>query len=201
MLGGSLLLFNPWVASALQERHAVAEAFGTSRDEIDRVTGEILGDLYTDGSFDAALSPGEALLDERERSHMQDVAALLRLLGGVTILALLLALATGTRLRREPRRLGRIMAASAGSVGLMAAVVGLVLVVAFEPAFLAFHAVFFPAGTYLFEPGSDLIRLFPEGFWFDAAILAGAMVLLSAAWLVAVGWWLSRRRTGTLDGA
>ena len=48
-LAGPLLLFNPWFTSVLQARHEVADAFETSQAEIDRVTGEILVDLYVGG--------------------------------------------------------------------------------------------------------------------------------------------------------
>ena len=58
-LAGPLLLFNPWFTSALQARHGVAAALSTTTPEVDRVTGEILGDLYADGPFDAALSGDE----------------------------------------------------------------------------------------------------------------------------------------------
>ena len=56
----------------------------------------------------------------------------------------------------------------------------MVFAVAFEPAFLAFHAIFFPPDSYLFAPGSNLITLFPEGFWFDASLAAGASIVLAA---------------------
>jgi uncharacterized membrane protein len=59
-------------------------------------------------------------------------------------------------------------------------------VLLFDQAFALFHELFFPPGTYLFETGSDLITLFPEGFWFDASLIAGATVVLSAV-ICAVG--------------
>jgi len=190
-LVGPLLLFNPWFTSVLQARHGVAEAFGTTPAEVNRVTGEILVDLYVDGEFDAAFEGSTPLLDERERSHMHDVAALVRLLAGVVLLAAVIAFVTGAWLRRERRRLGRIMVIAAGAVGLIGVVLAGIFAVAFEQAFLAFHALFFPPGTYLFERGSQLIVLFPEGFWFDASLAAGAAVILSALIVTAIGlrWW------------
>ncbi len=190
-LVGPLLLFNPWFTSVLQARHGVEEAFGTTPADLNRVTGEILVDLYTDGDFDAAFEGGTSLLDERERSHMHDVASLVRLLAGVVLLAAVIALVTGAWLRRERRRLGRIMVIAAGAVGLIGLVLAGIFAVAFEQAFLAFHALSFPPGTYLFERGSQLIVLFPEGFWFDASLAAGAAVILSALVATAIGlrWW------------
>ena len=196
-LTGPLLLFNPWFTSVLQSRHEVAAALETSQAEIDRVTGEILVDLYVAGDFDAALVDGQPLLDERERSHMGDVSWLVRLLGAITLLSLILAVVTGAWLRREQRRQGRIMFTAAGLVGALAIVIAAVFAVAFEPAFLAFHAIFFPPGTYLFSEGSQLILLFPEGFWFDATLAAGATIVVTAAVVAVIGF--ARWRDGRDD--
>ena len=198
-LVGPLLLFNPWFTSALQARHGVAEAFDTSQAEVDRVTGEILVDLYVDGPFDAALDPGEPLLDESERSHMHDVSALVRILAAVALVAAAIAVACGIALRREPRRTGLILLIAGGVVGTVAILLAGTFAVAFEPAFLVFHEIFFPPGTYLFAEGSNLITLFPQGFWFDAALAAGATIIVSALIVSFVG--LARWRGGRRSAA
>lgn len=192
-LAGPLLLFNPWFTSALQARHGVAAALSTTTPEVDRVTGEILGDLYADGPFDAALSGDEPLLNERERSHMHDVAVLVRILLGVLVMALVVGGVALAWLRREPGRIGRIMLVAGGLIGGIAIVLAGIFAVAFEPAFLVFHELFFPPGTYLFEPGSKLITLFPEGLWFDAALAAGATIVIAAVLVTLIGFRLWRR--------
>lgn len=197
LLAGPLLLFNPWAASALQARHEVAHELGAAQAEVDRVTGEILVDLYVGGSFEVALEGGQPLLDERERSHMGDVSRLVQLLIAAAAFAAVMAVVMGTWLRGERRRQGRIMVAAAGSVGALALVLAIVFAVAFEPAFLAFHAIFFPPDTYLFAEGSQLIVLFPQGFWFDAALVAGALVILTALVVTLIGF--ARWRGGRGD--
>jgi len=191
-LGGPLLLFNPWFTSALQARHEVAAAFDTSQAQIDRVTGEVLGDLYLNGEFDASLTPAEPLLDERERSHMGDVSRLVQLAAGITAVALVIAVVSGAWLSRERRRQGRIMLTAAGVIGAIAVLLAGIFTVAFEAAFLAFHAIFFPPGTYLFSEGSQLIVLFPQGFWFDASLAAGGAIVATALVVAAVGFALWR---------
>lgn len=198
LLLGPLLLFNPVVTSALQVRHGVAAELGTTQAEVERVTAAYLADIYLDGDFDASLDGDGPLLDETERSHMTDVSRLVRLLTGILIVALIFAGIGAAWLRHEPRRQGRIMLLAAGSIGAAAAVLALVFAVAFEPAFLAFHQLFFPPGTYLFPPGSDLIVLFPEPFWFDAALLAGAAIVLVAVLVGFVGWWRWRSARTTV---
>ena len=156
--------------------------------EVERVTGAFLADIYLDGPFDASLDGAEPLLDADERSHMTDVSRLVRLLAGVAVAALAAFGMSAAWLRREPARRGRIMLVAAGSIGTAALLLAIVFAVAFEPAFLAFHQLFFPPGTYLFEPGSDLITLFPEPFWFDAALAAGTVIVLVALMVLLVGW-------------
>ena len=193
-LVGPLLLFNPWFTSALQVRHDVATALDTTQQEVERVTSSYLGDIYLDGRFDASLDGEVALLDDDERSHMTDVSRLVRLLAGIAVAALILAAVTGTWLRHEPRRQGRIMLVAAGAIGSVALLLAGIFAVAFEPAFLAFHELFFPPGTYLFEEGSRLITLFPEPFWFDAALAAGAAIIAVALAVTVIG--LRRWRGG-----
>ncbi|MGH2445914.1 MAG: DUF1461 domain-containing protein [Candidatus Limnocylindria bacterium] len=196
-LVGPLLLFNPLFTSVLQQRHGVADAFATSPSEVDRVTGEILGDLWLDGGFESAFDGEPPLLDERERSHMHDVAVLVRILGGIALLSAVVAAVTGWWLRTEPHRQGRIMLIAATSIGALGLLGALVFAVAFEAAFLAFHEVFFPPGTFLFEPGSELITLFPGGFWFDASLAAGAAIIVGALVVAVIGF--RRWRSGESD--
>ena len=152
----------------------------------------LLVDIFTDGEFDAAF-PGEPpLLNERERSHMSDVSQLVRILAVSVLVAAVVAVLCARRMRGEQRRVGAVMLRTAAVIGAAAVALALTFAVAFEPAFLAFHAVFFPPGTYLFEPGSNLIALFPEGFWFDASLAAGATIILSAALCALAGYRLWR---------
>jgi uncharacterized membrane protein len=128
---------------------------------------------------------------------MGDVSNLVRLLAGITLVALIVAVLAGLRLRDEPQRQGLIMLSTAGALGATAVAIGLAFAFAFDAAFLAFHAIFFPPGTYLFEPGSNLIGLFPGGFWFDASLIAGGAVLLTAIVVAIIGYrrWRSGSQT------
>jgi integral membrane protein (TIGR01906 family) len=192
LLAGPLVLFNPAFTSLLQERHGVAQAFGVPQEEVDRVTSEILVDLFTDGDFDAAFAGEPPLLNERERSHMHDVARLVRILAIAVVVAAIVAVLSAARMRGEPRRVGVVMLRTASVIGAAAVALALTFAVAFERAFLAFHAIFFPPGSFLFETGSNLITLFPEAFWFDASLAAGATIILSALIVALIGYRLWR---------
>jgi hypothetical protein len=192
-LAGPLLLFNPWFVSFEQEQSAVAPTFGVEQAAVDGVTGAILLDLYSHGDFDVSLDGRRPLLDAMERSHMRDVSGLVRILVVVLAAAVVLLAVTRTRLR-DPRRRGRLLIVAATGVGVIAIVQASIFAVAFEPAFLAFHTLFFSRGTYLFAPGSNLIKLFPEPFWFESSLVAGATIVVAAALAGLRGWRLMREQ-------
>ena len=192
LLVGPLLLFNPAFTSLLQQRHGVAASFDTTQADVDRVTSELLADIWTDGDFEAALEGQTSLLDANERSHMHDVAVLVRLLGIIALVAAAIAVVTWFVMRRERYRRGMTLMLAAAGVGAAGVSLGILFAVAFEQAFLTFHVLLFPPGTYLFEPGSNLITLFPQPFWFEAALAAGVTIVISAALVGFVGYRLIR---------
>ena len=67
-----------------------------------------------------------------------------------------------------------------GAIGLSIGVViaGVVGFFAFDQLFELFHKIFFPAGSYLFDPLTDrLVQLFPFTFWFETAMVVGAVII------------------------
>jgi integral membrane protein (TIGR01906 family) len=195
VLTGPLLLFNPWLVSAEQARHGVAASLGTDRANVDRVTTGMLRDLFVDGGFDESLDGEVPILDPSERSHMSDVGGLVRLLAALEAVAIVVLLITGWMLRGERARRGRLLLAAALAVGAVALALGLFFAIAFDTAFASFHALFFREGTWQFGPESNLIRLFPEPFWFETSLLAGLSIVLGAG----LAAWLARR--GMRSGA
>jgi integral membrane protein (TIGR01906 family) len=191
---GPIALFNPWFTSVLQERHAVPERLETDAPSVARVMDEILADVFTRGDFTVPLRGDQPLLDADERSHMEDVSDFVRVLVAIDLVALGIVGLAGWRLRREPARRGRLMLLAAASIGVAAVVLAIIFAVAFRPAFLAFHELFFEPGTYLFPADSQLIQLFPEPFWFDAALAAGLAIIVPAAIVGFIGWREMRRR-------
>jgi integral membrane protein (TIGR01906 family) len=192
ILLGPLALFDPWFVSLEQARNDVPARLEESQAEVDRVTGGILCDLVLRcDDFNEAIG-GQRLLTDAERSHMRDVGNLVRILIVVLGASLVVLIATAVALRRERRRIGRLALGAGLVVGSVAVLIGLAFAVAFDQAFLAFHEVFFPQGNFLFGPDSNLLRLFPEGFWFEASLAAGTLIVLSALIATTVGWRLSR---------
>jgi integral membrane protein (TIGR01906 family) len=193
VLTGPLLLFNPWLVSAEQSRHGVAASLGSDQADVDRVTVAMLGDLFVNGDFAASLNGSEPILEASERSHMRDVGGLVRALVALEAGALVVLLVAAWLLRGERARRGRLLFRAAVAVGLVALVLGGFFAVDFEVAFASFHALFFQAGSWEFGPDSNLIRLFPEPFWFETSLLAGLSIVVSAVLAV----WLAVRAMRT----
>lgn len=73
------------------------------------------------------------------------------------------------------------------------AAVGLLAVIAWQVWFVAFHQIFFAAGTWTFNPYDTLIRLFPERFWYDAVLTLSSLSLIGGLGVALIGWYAQLR--------
>jgi integral membrane protein (TIGR01906 family) len=93
------------------------------------------------------------------------------------------------RRRGRPTQVARSWRAiRGGAIGLIAALVaaGLTSFVAFDTLFEIFHQIFFPGGSYTFDPATErLVQLFPFVFWQETTIVLGVVAIVIAA-IVAV---------------
>jgi integral membrane protein (TIGR01906 family) len=178
-----------WVS--FEQGRAQAEAWtGYSPAQLRQATDAILSDLVLGPpNFDVAVA-GEPVLNARERAHMTDVR---RVFGGLAVLALasLVLLVVGQRLARGPGVFWRAVRRAAAVLAVGVLVVGLTGTFAFDATFDVFHRLFFPGGSYTFDPRTDrLVQLFPEQFWFESALALGALILL----LCLVTWRVATQR-------
>ena len=172
-----------WVAFE-QGRTNAAVLTGYGEADLRVATNAILHDLVLGPPDFAVEVAGTPVLDERERSHMRDVRGVFAAFFGLTViaavgLAVLFAIA---RRSGHPQR-----AWSAISTGMRGLIVGIVVVgvvaaVAFDQLFEIFHELFFPAGSFTFDPRTDhLVQLFPFDFWSETTIVVGVVIVILAA--------------------
>lgn len=180
-----------WIAFE-QDRAEAAAWTGFDPPVLRVVTDEILADLVLGPpAFDVAVD-GVPVLNERERSHMRDVRAVFIAFYAAALVSVALAVVVG-RLGRagSPVRRGWWVAVRRGAIVLVVGLIGLGVVsfVAFEALFELFHRLFFPGGTYTFDPTTErLVQLFPFRFWQETAIAVGAVAVvlgLALAWFAA----------------
>jgi integral membrane protein (TIGR01906 family) len=187
LLTGPLLLFVPPFVSFEQSRHDVPALLGTDMATVDRATRSMLGGLLLGGDFEVSIDGTQPVLDDSERSHMRDVGGVVRALILADAMAVAILIVVGRRLRSEPFRRGRAMVVAAAGIGTAALLLGVFFAVAFDTAFAAFHAIFFAAGTWQFGPDSNLLRFFPEPFWYEIALVAGATILAGSVLVAVLG--------------
>jgi integral membrane protein (TIGR01906 family) len=181
----ALLFLNPVWVGFEQDRSDVAGLTGYTQVQVREVTGSIMSDLvFGPPSFDVTVN-GAPVLDEHERGHMRDVRTVLMSLGAVALLAAVLLTAIGVA-GRGRRWFWRAAAAGARVLAVGVVVVGAAFALFFDQAFELFHEIFFPPGTYMFDPKTEkLVQLFPDQFWSETSVALAGVVLVLAV-LVAV---------------
>ena len=176
----SLLLVSAGVVGWLSEilvgsTEAAIQTSDFTTEELRVATDAILADLVFGGDFAVEVN-GQPVLNERERGHMADVRSVFR---GLWVLAIISVVVLVAASRRADR--GRTWrAVRGGAIGLSIGVViaGVVGFFAFDQLFELFHKIFFPAGSYLFDPLTDrLVQLFPFTFWFETAMVVGVVII------------------------
>jgi len=179
-IGATTAIFlTPPVVHLLLSVSGASTVLGVEPQVAEALSDALVGDLLTDGAFDAPLGD-LPLLSTGERSHLADVGALLR----AVLIAGLIGLVTlaFARIRRRAwlRVAIRDGAALIGGGSLLTAAA---FTLAFDATFSFFHGLFFAAGTWTFNPATDrLVQLYPETFWTLAALLfCVTLALLSIA--------------------
>jgi integral membrane protein (TIGR01906 family) len=130
------------------------------------------------------------LYNERELKHMNDVQDVYQAAWRTWQIAFGLFALAVLRLiwRRETRpELGIALAAGGLLTAGLIAITGFLAIAAWQVWFVAFHQVFFAPGTWTFSPSDTLIRLFPEKFWFDAALTISGASLVGGLFFALIG--------------
>jgi integral membrane protein (TIGR01906 family) len=124
---------------------------------------------------------GEPLFNTRELRHMADVKVVTQIAFTFAFGSGLLALVFAIYLRsRSPAALRKsLLQGSVLTLGIVATII-IVAILNWSYFFTLFHSIFFESGTWYFLYSDSLIRLFPEQFWFDAAIAIGVFTVVGA---------------------
>ncbi len=139
---------------------------------------------------------GHAAFNADELQHMEDVKVVTR--SAFQVLLIVAAFLVGStillvrvpeahpRLRQALRLGGRL------TLGLVALAL-VIIIVAWGFFFDSFHGVFFESGTWQFANSDTLIRLYPEQFWFDAALTVAILTLIGTAITQLAPWYWEKR--------
>ena len=143
---------------------------------------------------------GAPLFTEAEVSHMTDVKVVLWIATAALVaLVIVCALLIAHLLRTSPGGVRRALFAGALWLPLALIALAVLAVLGWETFFAGFHSLFFADGTWTFSARDALIRLYPEQFWVDAALVVGAITLLASLATLVATWPTRRRREMAAD--
>lgn len=147
---------------------------------------------------DLTFPDGNSLFNMRELQHMRDVKIVTQIAFLVAVIMGILVILTAIYLYRVSRPT-LLNGLRNGAVLTLVIILSIVIGAVFnwEYFFTAFHRIFFEDGTWMFLYSDTLIRLFPEQFWFDAALTIGGIVLITSLATIALTTWRLRSSQGT----
>ena len=180
------------------EKYNVTDSLGMEMEDVMDVTEKMMDYLIGERPELSVITEVEGqtqdFFNEQDRLHMADVKNLflgglsLRwwLLGGAAVLIILLVILKGDWKRILPKAyfiaLGIFLA--------LTVVLGLLIASDFTKYFTIFHEIFFTNDLWLFDPATDyMIRMLPEGFFYDmvmriGGVFIGSLLILLIVFLV-----------------
>jgi len=171
------------------DKYEISQATGLDSQQLRTVAQHLIDyfDWRTDTAQIVVDRGGDNfnLFNERELIHLEDVRKLIQrdywVQGGSFLLMVLCALALFFGLNSGWRMLLRgLFWGSLVTVGLMI-ILALWAFLGFERFFILFHVVSFSNQYWMLDPARDyLIRLFPGGFFYDAALFGYGAVIFEA---------------------
>jgi len=209
LLGNGLwLLTNGWYVHAEYARPGFpADPYGFTKAERTRLALVGLDSIQPTNRRGvevlraARLPDGAPAFGERAITHMSDVRSLVGkvLLAHALALLAIVVCAILARVLRLRGPISRGLLAGGVLTLVLAALIGLLMLVSFNWFFVHFHEALFTGDTWLFPDSDTLIRLYPDTFWSDfGGVLAGLTVLQAALLAGGAWWWRRRARTGAV---
>lgn len=194
------------------EKYQVTESLYMDMEDVMKVTSYMMD--YLIGKEEVLSIETEVegrtqdFFNEQDRLHMEDVKNLF--LGGLklrTVMLLLAAVLVLFLILTKADLKKMLTGAYFAALGVFAILIAGLLVsfaVDFTASFTVFHEIFFTNDLWMFDPAEDyMIRMLPEGFFYDmvmriGAFFVGGLVLLFAV-MMAVrqkAFWKYRGKTG-----
>ena len=183
------------------DKYDVGETTGLEQPELNKAADGLIG-YFNSGEelIDVTvIKDGEPfqLFNERETGHLKDVKALFRLVYWIllgTLVYCLVYAGVSLFLWKDKRRMAQGLLYGGGLTLVLMAALGVGTLVDFDRLFRQFHLISFANDLWMLNPATDyLIMLFPQGFWYDAALFCALAAIAGALVLGGVGWWRLKR--------
>lgn len=179
------------------EKYDVLSDLDMTMDDVMYVTHEMMDYLRGEGDTLSVMTTVEGkeqdFFNEQDRFHMGEVRDLF--IGGLNIrlgacaaavLCVLFLLFTRADIKKIIPRSYRI---ALGVTGAAVLLIGIAAVVDFNTVFVQFHHIFFDNDLWIFDPAEDyMIRMLPEGLFYDMVMRIGAIFVAGLAVLLALSF-------------
>ena len=179
------------------EKYDVLSDLDMNMDDVMYVTHEMMDYLRGKGDTLSVMTTVEGreqdFFNEQDRFHMGEVRDLF--IGGLNIrfgaciaavLCILFLIITRADIKKIIPRSYWIALGITGTVVLF---LGIAAVVDFDSVFVQFHHIFFDNDLWIFDPAEDyMIRMLPEGLFYDMVMRIGAVFVASLVVLLALSF-------------
>ena len=179
------------------EKYDVLSDLDMTMDDVMYVTHEMMDYLRGEGDTLSVMTTVEGkeqdFFNEQDRFHMGEVRDLF--IGGLNIrlgacaaavLCVLFLLFTRADIKKIIPRSYRI---ALGMTGAAVLLIGIAAVVDFNTVFVQFHHIFFDNDLWIFDPAEDyMIRMLPEGLFYDMVMRIGAIFVAGLAVLLVLSF-------------
>ena len=179
------------------EKYDVLSDLDMTMDDVMYVTHEMMDYLRGDGDTLSVTTTVEGqeqdFFNEQDRFHMGEVRDLF--IGGLNIrlgacvaavLCILFLIITHADLKKIIPRSYWI---ALGVTGAAVLLIGIAAVIDFSAVFVQFHHIFFDNDLWIFDPAEDyMIRMLPEGLFYDMVIRIGAIFVVGLVVLLVLSF-------------
>ena len=179
------------------EKYDVLSELDMTMDDVMYVTHEMMDYLRGEGDTLSVVTTVEGqeqdFFNEQDRFHMGEVRELF--IGGLNIrfgacvaavLCVLFLVITRADIKKVVPRSYRI---ALGVTGAAVILIGIAAVVDFNAVFVQFHHIFFDNDLWIFDPAEDyMIRMLPEGLFYDMVMRIGAIFVVSLVVLLVLSF-------------
>lgn len=179
------------------EKYDVLSDLDMNMDDVMYVTHEMMNYLRGKGDTLSVMTTVEGqeqdFFNEQDRFHMGEVRDLF--IGGLNIrfgacvaavLCMLFLIITRADIKKIIPRSYWI---ALGITGTAVLFLGIAAVVDFDSVFVQFHHIFFDNDLWIFDPAEDyMIRMLPEGLFYDMVMRIGAVFVASLVVLLALSF-------------
>ena len=179
------------------EKYDVLSELDMTMDDVMYVTHEMMDYLRGEGDTLSVVTTVEGqeqdFFNEQDRFHMGEVRELF--IGGLNIrfgacvaavLCILFLVITRADIKKVVPRSYRI---ALGVTGAAVILIGIAAVVDFNAVFVQFHHIFFDNDLWIFDPAEDyMIRMLPEGLFYDMVMRIGAIFVVSLMAVLALSF-------------